>query len=168
MLDKMLDTWEFRAILEKGKALNPLRFKASEMAPPVGLEPTTLRLTAACSTDWAKEECYYRPVLVGGNLCRRRLIFPGGCPPSIVSTSELNYRVRNGNGWTLIVIGTDSIFNAFNVKSIYILHRFRAVFFGDPYGIRTHVAGVRGRSLRPLDQRAVWYTFRDSNPGHPD
>ena len=26
------------------------------MAPPVGLEPTTLRLTAACSTDWAKEE----------------------------------------------------------------------------------------------------------------
>ena len=25
-------------------------------APPVGLEPTTLRLTAACSTDWAKEE----------------------------------------------------------------------------------------------------------------
>ena len=26
---------------------------------------------------------------------------------------------------------------------------------GDPYGIRTHVAGVRGRSLRPLDQRAV-------------
>ena len=88
-------------------------------------------------------------------MCRRRLIFPGGCPPSIVSTSELNYRVRNGNGWTLIVIGTDSIFNAFNVKSIYILHRFRAVFFGDPYGIRTHVAGVRGRSLRPLDQRAM-------------
>ena len=28
-------------------------------APPVGLEPTTLRLTAACSTDWAKEE-YFR------------------------------------------------------------------------------------------------------------
>ena len=28
------------------------------------------------------------------------------------------------------------------------------IFVGDPYGIRTHVAGVRGRSLRPLDQRA--------------
>ena len=27
-------------------------------APPVGLEPTTLRLTAACSTDWAKEEYF--------------------------------------------------------------------------------------------------------------
>ena len=28
----MLDTWEFRAILEKGKALNPLRFKASALS----------------------------------------------------------------------------------------------------------------------------------------
>ena len=26
------------------------------LAPQVGLEPTTLRLTAACSTDWAIEE----------------------------------------------------------------------------------------------------------------
>ena len=51
MLDKMLDTQRFQAVLKKEKALNPLRFKASEMAPPVGLEPTTLRLTAACSTD---------------------------------------------------------------------------------------------------------------------
>ena len=166
--DILFSRWCMSVFLKRKKLQKPRAFGAFSMAPPVGLEPTTLRLTAACSTDWAKEECYYRPVLVGGNLCRRRLIFPGGCPPSIVSTSELNYRVRNGNGWTLIVIGTDSIFNAFNVKSIYILHRFRAVFFGDPYGIRTHVAGVRGRSLRPLDQRAVWYTFRDSNPGHPD
>jgi hypothetical protein len=50
-LDKMLDTRRFRDVLKKEKALNPLRLKASEMAPPVGLEPTTLRLTAACSTD---------------------------------------------------------------------------------------------------------------------
>ena len=107
------------------------------LAPPVGLEPTTLRLTAACSTDWAKEECFYRPVLVGGNLCRRRLIFPGGYPPSIVSTNELNYRVRNGNGWTLIVIDTDSIFNAFHVKSIY--HTSLARCF-------------------------LWWPVRDSNP----
>ena len=27
---------------------------------------------------------------------------------------------------------------------------------GDPYEIRTRVAGVRGRSLRPLDQRAKY------------
>ena len=34
-------------------------------------------------------------------------IFPGSCPPSIFGTNELNYRVRDGNGWTLIVINTD-------------------------------------------------------------
>ena len=39
--------------------------------------------------------------------CRRRPIFPGGCPPSIFGTNELNYCVRNGNRWTLIVINTD-------------------------------------------------------------
>ena len=41
-------------------------------------------------------------------LCRRRLIFPGRVQPSIVSTDELNCRVRDGNGWTLIAIDTDS------------------------------------------------------------
>ena len=33
------------------------------LAPPVGLEPTTLRLTAACSTDWAIEEYLCRHYL---------------------------------------------------------------------------------------------------------
>ena len=66
----------------------------SFLAPPVGLEPTTLRLTAACSTDWAKEECRHRP------------IFPDRRQSSIVGTCELNYRVRDGNGWTLTVINT--------------------------------------------------------------
>ena len=41
-------------------------------------------------------------------VCWRRLIFPGRHQPSIVSTEELNYRVRNGNGWVLLVIGTNS------------------------------------------------------------
>ncbi len=40
-------------------------------------------------------------------MCRHRPIFPGGHPPSIVGTDELNYRVRDGNGWSLIVIDTD-------------------------------------------------------------
>ena len=53
-------------------------------------------------------------------LCRHRLIFPGRFQPSIVSTDELNYRVRDGNGWTLIAKNTDyrCAFNAlvsFNV-----------------------------------------------------
>ena len=35
-----------------------------------------------------------------------RPIFPGSHPPSIFGTSELNFRVRNGNGWDLAVIST--------------------------------------------------------------
>ena len=37
-------------------------------------------------------------------------IFPGRRQPSIVGRDELNYRVRNGNGWTLILINTNSVF----------------------------------------------------------
>ncbi|CDZ25144.1 putative membrane protein [[Clostridium] cellulosi] len=53
-------------------------------------------------------------------MCRHRPIFPGGRPPSIFGTDELNFRVRNGNGWVLIVIGTG-----------YILILL-IVVFGDP------------------------------------
>ena len=35
-------------------------------------------------------------------------IFPGRFQPSIFGANELNYRVRDGNGWTLIAINTDS------------------------------------------------------------
>ena len=37
-------------------------------------------------------------------------IFPGRRQPSIVGASELNCRVRNGNGWTLTAINTDLLF----------------------------------------------------------
>ena len=37
-------------------------------------------------------------------------ILPGRHQPSIVGRDELNYRVRNGNGWTLILISTNSIY----------------------------------------------------------
>ena len=67
------------------------------LAPRVGLEPTTDRLTADCSTDCANEEY----------LCWRLPIFPGSCPPSIFGASELNFRVRDGNGWTLTAISTN-------------------------------------------------------------
>ena len=39
---------------------------------------------------------------------------------------------------------------------------------GDPYRIRTDVKGVRGLCLNHLTNGPFWYTFRDSNPGHPD
>ena len=36
-------------------------------------------------------------------------IFPGRRQPSIVGRDELNYRVRNGNGWTLALISTNYV-----------------------------------------------------------
>ena len=40
-------------------------------------------------------------------MCWHRPIFPGRFQPSIVGTDELNFRVRNGNGWTLAVKDTN-------------------------------------------------------------
>ena len=40
-------------------------------------------------------------------------IFPGRRQPSIVDRNELNYRVRNGNGWTLAIISTNSMYSGF-------------------------------------------------------
>ena len=36
-------------------------------------------------------------------------IFPDRLQSSIVGRSELNFRVRNGNGWTLALINTNSL-----------------------------------------------------------
>ena len=102
------------------------------LAPQTVLEPVTPRLTAACSANWAIEAYsdnkYYQVVRwimsfvlfswAINKKCRRRLIFPGGCPPSIFSAEELNYRVRDGNGWTLFAIDTDSIWNT--VFSVFL------------------------------------------------
>ena len=99
-------------------------------------------------------------------MCRHRPIFPGRRQPSIFGTSELNFRVRDGNGWTLTVINTDLFRRAACLAActlLFIKYRqiysilFTVTIFGDPYEIRTRVAGVRGRSLRPLDQRAIFW-----------
>ena len=40
-------------------------------------------------------------------------IFPGRLQPSIVGRSELNFRVRDGNGWTLALISTNFSINLY-------------------------------------------------------
>ena len=50
------------------------------------------------------------------------LIFPAGCPASIFSANELNYRVRDGNGWNLTVISTDFcsvLFTQISIKTAF-------------------------------------------------
>ena len=49
-------------------------------------------------------------------------IFPGRHQPSIVGRNELNYRVRNGNGWTLVLISTNYRYPSY--RRTYILYTF--------------------------------------------
>ena len=98
-------------------------------------------------------------------------IFPGRCQPSIVDRNELNYRVRNGNGWTLILISTNYMSSSTARKQtiLYCPSRLLSRHFlsGDPYRIRTDVNGVRGRCLNHLTN-GPWCTFTDSNRGPTD
>ena len=76
------------------------------LAPPAGLEPATSWLTVMRSANWAKEE--YIKGYISYPMCRLWPIFPGRLQPSIFGTAKLNFRVQNGNGWTLCVKITDS------------------------------------------------------------
>ena len=97
-------------------------------------------------------------------------IFPGRRQPSIVGRNELNYRVRNGNGWTLVLISTNYLSFRYDRKNMlyYIVLRLLCQEeFGDPYRIRTDVNGVRGRCLNHLTN-GPWCAFTDSNRGPTD
>ena len=72
--DILFSRWCMSVFLKRKKLQKPRAFGAFSMAPPVGLEPTTLRLTAACSTDWAIEE--YKRAYFHMLLCRHWPIFP--------------------------------------------------------------------------------------------
>ena len=66
----------------------------------------------------------------------------GGPSPPLAPTSVLR-------------LLTDAIYKTVCTALCHFIH---FLINGDPYEIRTRVAGVRGRSLRPLDQRATFCT----------
>jgi hypothetical protein len=66
------------------------------MAPQVGFEPTTARLTAECSTT----ELLRNNFSLATSYSRR------GKPPTTIGAEELNFRVRYGNGCDLFAIVT--------------------------------------------------------------
>ena len=71
-------------------------FRSGLRAPQVGLEPTTLRLTAECSAI----------ELLRNIGIRRRPTLPGRYQPSTIGTEGLNFCVRYGNRWNPFVIAT--------------------------------------------------------------
>ena len=66
------------------------------------------------------------------SLFRQRPTLPGGLPPSTISAEELNFRVRNGNGWILFAIITGYLIldcqlnNAKNL--VHLTHIFLLLF----------------------------------------
>ena len=78
-------------------------------------------------------------------LCRLRPIFPGRLQPSIFGTAKLNFRVRNGNGWTLCVKNTDSLLNWLEQLSWV-----RQLAAGAPSGIRTRDPLIKSQLLYQL------------------
>ena len=98
-------------------------------------------------------------------------IFPVRLQTSIFGADELNCRVRDGNGWTLIAISTDSASSQARLREALL-----GIYFNGSCPAKSI---LNCTSLLPLCQglflslecptlQGEWYTFRDSNPGHPD
>ena len=107
-------------------------------------KPSYLYTRVSLSPDWSP-------------MCRRRPIFPGRFHPSIVGARKLNYRVRNGNGWTLAAINTDYGLSRGSPRGRGSRLKARRGGYaanggedGDPRENRTPVCGVRGRRLDRL------------------
>ena len=61
-------------------------------------------------------------------------IFPVRLQTSIFGRSELNFRVRNGNGWTLALISTNllSFEKESKQRKLYAFHFRRTIFLSLP------------------------------------
>ena len=53
---------------------------------------------------------------------RQLSTFPGSRPPSIIDVKELNFRVRDGNGWDLFAIVTGFLSEVVPSKLNNVLH----------------------------------------------
>ena len=88
------------------------------MAPQVGLEPTTLRLTAGCSAIELLRnigKAFAFPIGI-----RQRSTLPGRLQPSTIDAEGLNFCVRDGNRWNpfAIVTGNGIITKASGLKAL--------------------------------------------------
>ena len=75
-----------------------------------------LQVSGSLSTK--KQQSIWTAVLK----CWRKPIFPGRYQPSIFGTSELNFRVRDGNGWTLVVINTNYLLAHESALILSLIH----------------------------------------------
>ena len=131
-------TWERSSLRDLSRpghracAACPARVTGQGREPPqktinagrVPTSPTKLGSEAPCATCPARVTGPARLVPPGSpgtghkkttricewfHLCWRKPIFPGRHQPSIFGAGELNFRVRDGNGWTLAAINTNCV-----------------------------------------------------------
>ena len=115
------------------------------LAPQVGLEPTTLRLTAACSTGWAIEKYKKVGIYLSSRVVSNQVF---SAPMSLTSVFGMGTGGPSPQSTPTISISTD-----FSVKiPLYYSTLVTSCqeTFGDPYRIRTDVKGVRGLCLNHL------------------
>ena len=105
---------------EASSSLHPNR------GPPIFLPQKVSRPHGACAGRLRRKRKKTAARLGDCFLCWRTPIFPGRHQPSIFGTNELNFRVRDGNGWTLVVINTNYSFVSGSPDSFYILPRLCA------------------------------------------
>ena len=118
------------------------------LAPPVGFEPTTLRLTAACSTCWAKEA-------KGKGFDLRQTL----CVGIDLSSRSVSRQVLSA------LVSLTSVFGMGTggpspLKTPTAFGTYQILHYLIPF--------VKGFLEDECSSSRIWYTFRDSNPGHPD
>ena len=97
-------------------------------------------------------------------------IFPVRLQTSIFGASELNFRVRDGNGWTLTAISTNLLFSEKKSKQ----KKLESTFFSLPFFSTVSNYIKFSKSCQGVPHgaqevpRGVWCAFRDSNPGPTD
>ena len=77
-------------------------------------------------------------------------IFPARLQASIFGRSELNFRVRNGNGWTLALISTNYSFGLTEEHTDYTTFScsVKSLFMPDPKNIESEGKAAEGTSFR--------------------
>ena len=87
------------------------------LAPQVGLEPTTTRLTAECSAIELLRNTDSGAKLRLSIGIRRRPTLPGRVQPSTIGAEGLNFCVRDGNRWDPFAITTGNLFSRFGTSA---------------------------------------------------
>ena len=86
-------------------------------SPPNSLSHFQVRtVTFALPTELLRNICQESSLKLD-SWFRQRSTFPGSLPPSIIDAKELNFRVRDGNGWGLLAITTGFALGGYTLKT---------------------------------------------------